>query len=90
MPAGLELVEDRVQGPMVEAERAVAAVLDLEGELVAVPGPVAQRREDQGLMAASREMLCLEDGVLHGTSFDCFRVKVRFSIYRKAIYRTSI
>lgn len=69
-------MKDRVEGSVVESERAVASILDLEGELVAVPWTVGQYGQDQGLVAAPGEVLRFELEIRHGFSFE-----VSFQVY---------
>jgi hypothetical protein len=51
---------------VVEAEHALAPLFDLESELVAMSWPTPQRAQDQGFVAASREIARINLNATHG------------------------
>src|SRR5690606_375432 len=59
-PLLLEVVQDGIEGPVVECEEPPAALLDLERDLVAVARPLPQRRQEQKLVEAPRQPLDLD------------------------------
>ena len=61
----LEAVEKRIQRAVLKSEEPLAALFDLDGELIAVLGTILQGRENKGFVAAPVEVLWLDIGVLH-------------------------
>jgi hypothetical protein len=59
-------VQDRVEGAVIEAEEARAALFDLHRELVAVLRPAGQDGQDQDLVAALGQVRGDHVGVGHG------------------------
>jgi len=67
-----QLVENGIEGAVLEIEKPVATLLDIQGQLVSVPSSVGERDQDKGLVAALGQVLGGDFGFAHDPGFLLF------------------